>query len=73
MLDEKLLKLNLSELRAYLVLADEKKDMNATEVATKLKIQRAMTSRTLNILYRFGLIHKYRRHRVCFFSVIGGR
>jgi len=71
MLNEKLLKLNLSELRAYLVLADEKKDMNATEIAVKLRIQRAMTSKALNNLYRFGLIHKYRRHRECFFSIIG--
>jgi predicted transcriptional regulator len=72
MLDPRLLKLTLTELRAYLVLNDEKKDMDATYLGTKLKIQRAMASKALNNLHRFGLIHKYRRHRECFFTVIGG-
>ena len=72
MLDERILKLNLSQLRAYLVIVDGKKDMDATELAAKLKIQRAMASKALSNLWRFGLIHKYRRHRQCFFTIIGG-
>jgi predicted transcriptional regulator len=72
MLDERLLKISLTELRAYLVIADEKKDMKAMELAPKLKIQRAMASKALNNLHRFGLIRKYRRHRECFFTIVGG-
>ena len=72
MLDPRLLKLTLTELRAYLVLTDEKKDMDATLLGTKLKIQRAMASKALNNLHRFGLIRKYRKHRECFFTIVGG-
>ena len=72
MLDERLLKVSGTELRAYLVLTSEKKDMTATEMGVKIKVQRAVASKALCSLYRFGLIHKYRRHRECFFTIIGG-
>lgn len=64
-------RLTNTELKVLMALRKLRKDCDATEVAEFLGTNRTSVSKSLNNLWRFKLVRKYRKGRIRMFTVIG--